>query len=196
MSYSNMTVREIWENARWSNDERAGWTKRQTESRVFRDAYAWVEAENIMLVREIVCRYFDALQADTLEDFAANPFDTTVTQDMADKLVEELDADFQIESGRFPDGGVGPEMHRLPPEKRLAMAQEVFASIMTSQQIMAEVKRRKKAKIPTPPLASVGGGSGGFYGTSNSTTAVDISTLGYTWWPPGQRLTILGREGQ
>lgn len=61
---------------------------------------------------------------------------------MADQIVREMDADFELETTRFPPKtGLGPEFSRLPPHARMALAQELYRLMLTERKIQREGKR-------------------------------------------------------
>ena len=122
-------------------------------------AFAWVEAENIIAIRAIVCRWFELLQAGQADGRYPDPQwqqpkgKKPLTPELADRLVAELDADFELEKHRFPESDVnnGPCFHRLKPWARMAFAQEFYNAIKTEAQIEEEAVSRLKAGEKFPP---------------------------------------------
>lgn len=113
---------------------------------------SWVEAENVMKVRELVCGWFNAMESGEANNRYPDPYGKAISQQKADKFIKELDDDFNKESGRFEglSADVGPEFFRLKPHARLAFAQEFFSLVMTKAQIKKEAKRRVKAGVKFP----------------------------------------------
>ena len=138
--YTDMTVRQVYDSM----------------AATALDAKAWVEAENIMAVRAVICRWFELMESGEAAYRYPDPM-VGVDHDRADRLVEELDADFDKERMRFPGGypEAGPAFHRLPPHARLAFAQGVFAVMKTQAQLDEETCRRLEAGEQLPPEAVV-----------------------------------------
>lgn len=139
MTYEAFGIDQIFQHLHYRNDAS--------------QAMHWVEAENDMKVREIICKWFNLLEAGTANDIDPDPFNTNITQDRADKLVEEMDADFMIEAGRFKslNKEVGPEFSRLTPSARIAMAQDIWSVLKTDREIELETYKRLKAGEELPP---------------------------------------------
>lgn len=121
-------------------------------------AMAWVEAENVEAVWKVVQAWFELMEAVRAADRYPDPFweakhpakKRPVTQEVADKLIAELDADFQLEDRRFPDGK-GPEFSRLPAHARVAFAQDVYEVMSSEGEIEAEAKQRVRRGERLPP---------------------------------------------
>lgn len=121
-------------------------------------AMAWVNAENVEAVWKVVQTWFELMEAGRAVDRYPDPFWETkhpmkkrpVTREMADRLIAELDADFQLEDRRFPDGK-GPEFNRLPAHARVAFAQEVYGVMKSEGEIEAEARRRIRSGERLPP---------------------------------------------
>mgnify|MGYP001610454007 FL=1 len=109
----------------------------------FQAACAWTEASNTMVVWKLIQRWFERMEDGTAEKAypSFRAMKRQVTQEMADELVEELDADFEIEHHRFPEG-YGPEFCRLSSLARLAFAQEMAQVMKTDEEIQAEAAKR------------------------------------------------------
>jgi hypothetical protein len=122
-------------------------------------ACAWVEAENIYEVWKLVQEWYELMESGEAANRFPDPFwkdedypgKATLTQDVADTFIEELDADFMLEKNRF-HGRLAPEFSRLPPHARMALVQEAYKIIKTSAAIEQETKERLAAgeKLPNP----------------------------------------------
>ena len=122
-------------------------------------ACAWVEAENIYEVWKLVQEWYEFMESGEAANRFPDPFwndedypgKATLTQDVADTFIEELDADFMLEKNRF-HGRLAPEFSRLPPHARMALVQEAYKIIKTSAAIEQETKERLAAgeKLPNP----------------------------------------------
>lgn len=113
-------------------------------------AEAWVEAQNTEDVWVIVKKWYQHMQDNTAHfkfpdpswNDAKHPGRRPLTQEIADKIVREMDEDFLIEKNRFPkETGLGPEFVRLPPHARVAMAQELYGVAMTKGEIKAAAQK-------------------------------------------------------
>ncbi len=120
-------------------------------------ARAWVEAENIYEVWELVQMWFELVDSDSADnhypdpnwDDSQHPAKVSLTHDVADKFIEEMDADFMLEKSRF-QGRLSPEFARLPSHARLAFAQEAYGILKTSVDINTEADRRLVAYETLP----------------------------------------------
>ena len=122
-------------------------------------ARAWVEAENTFLVWEIVQAWFLMMNSGEAlnrypdptwkdEDY---PTKASLTQDVADLFISEMDADFMLEKSRF-NGKLPPEFARLPAHARLAFVQEMYRlPIKTAAEIAEEADERLAAGEVIPP---------------------------------------------
>jgi hypothetical protein len=146
--YQNMTVRELYTSAvgKWRTRDR---------SAELAEASGWIEACNIMELRLLISDWFRALEDGSVEHRHPDPTDNTITQERADRLVVELDADFEMEHGRFANlhADAGPQFTRLSPITRIAFAQAVFAVVRDLEDIEREAWERLRdgEKLP-PPL--------------------------------------------
>jgi len=113
-------------------------------------AKAWVEACNVEKTWKVMSKWFGYMQTgeaamnypDPFWEDTKHPGRRKLTQDIADKVVQEVDEDFEIERGRFPrETGLGPEFSRLPPQARMALAQELYSILMTDKEIAEEADR-------------------------------------------------------
>lgn len=144
MDYRNTTVRDLYRTCR---------DRGATE---LDEAMAWVEAENIAAVWKVVARWFQYIESGEAAHRYPDPKWQTpkgrasLTLERADQLIKEMDADFEIESYRFPSGG-GPDFKRLPAHARMAFAQEVYGVLKTEAEIEEEASRRLKAGERFPP---------------------------------------------
>lgn len=118
------------------------------------DAIDWVEAENTFAVRGVVSEWFDALERGEGLQRYPDPRRKDASQEKADKLLSEMDADFELEIARFEGLHVekGPEFSRFPPYTRLALAQSIHDVMMSVNEIEREAVRRLKEGIETPPV--------------------------------------------
>lgn len=124
---------------------------------------AWVEAENNSAVFAVLMRWFGLMQAGTADQQYPDPtwkqFESpglrALTPEVADELIAEIEADFEIEKNRYPEG-VGPGYYRLMPHARMALAQELYKALKTDAQIKAEAEARRASGETLPP----GHGSG------------------------------------
>ena len=142
MSYADITIDQIFEVTR------AG--KNRHDRYVM--AYAWIEAENIMDLRQLISNWFQLIE--TGESDGTYPsINSSITQKEADHLIEELDADFQIERARFPDSDpeAGPAFVRLLPHSRLAFVEEIKKILKQSDQLEYEARKRIDSGEIIPP---------------------------------------------
>jgi len=122
-------------------------------------AKAWVEAENIHEVWGLVQKWFALMESGEAENHYPDPTwedgdypnNAALTSKVADKFIEEIDADFMIEKNRF-QGRSAPEFSRLPPHARLAFVQEAYRLIKTQSAIDEEAQERlDKGEVMPPP---------------------------------------------
>jgi len=116
-------------------------------------AVRWVESENIMEIRAVTIKWFNMMESGEADTQYPDPFDTTISQDKADRLISELDADFAAERYRYRNIGVtaGPGFERLSAHARLAFAQEFFSVLKSREQLEAEAQQRLSAGEQIPP---------------------------------------------
>ena len=93
------------------------------------------------------------MQSREAEQRWPDPQGGAVSVELADMLIEELDADFNKEVNRFPgiDPEAGPAFHRLLPHARLAVAQEMLGVLKSEAQLEEEMERRMKNGEKLPP---------------------------------------------
>lgn len=118
-------------------------------------AMSWIEAENIMQLREIVCDWYYALENGSIQYRLPDLMDNNVTQNKADDLIQILDEEFEIETiqrGHVLDIDCGPNLFRMHPTQRLAFAQSFYAKMLTEEQIEEQAWLRLKAGEKLPPL--------------------------------------------
>ena len=113
-------------------------------------AIGWVEAENDMAVRAVYNKWFGWLEDGTADDHYPDP-DLPVDADYADRLIAELDDDFEKESLMRVDAEAYPEYRRLSPHARLAFAQDIRGIIKKQPVIVEEALRRLAAGEIFPP---------------------------------------------
>lgn len=120
-------------------------------------ALAWAEAENIMAVREVMCDWFDAMENGTANKRRFDPRGPIVSLEEAEKMIAEIDDDFNLEKGRWAslDVEAGPDYFRLEPIAKIAFVQQILMTIKTIEQLEKEVWIRQKAgeQIPPEPFA-------------------------------------------
>lgn len=142
--YSQMTVGDLYQHTR-------GLYKRENATSFAR---AWVMAENIMEIRNLVIDWCNALNDGSIKYRLPDPFNK-MTQDEADKLIRILDDEFDYEfRNRASNLGVEKSVdlsERLSSPQRLAMAQAIRATKKSRAQIAAEVRERQKAGETLPP---------------------------------------------
>ena len=141
-SYSTTTVGDVYRTTldRW-----------REEKPDMQKACAWVEAENMQKFwAEVIKVWFARLQDGTHIYYYPDPYwkpkkgHLVLDQECADRLLTELDADFQLEAGRFP-GSKGPDFNRMAPHARIAFAQAVSDMLKSESEIHDEAEQRFKA---------------------------------------------------
>lgn len=150
MPYHNVTARTLYDSCRSDRGDRP-----------MTEAMAWIEAENVEAVWKVVQAWFESMEAGKAVDRYPDPFWTAkdeegrapLTQELADHIIAELDADFELERGRFPQGR-GPQFVRLPPHARMAFAQELYRVMKTEADMEAEAARRASHGERFPPGAN------------------------------------------
>ena len=155
MPYYNVTPHTLYQSCMSSAWEWSG-----GDDPVMR-ARAWVEAENVYEVWNLVQRWFELIDSgdavnhypDPNWDDSQHPGKVSLTQDVADTFIEEMDADFMLEKNRF-QGRLAPEFSRLPAHARIAFVQQAYGVIKTSVEIKAEAERRVGEGETFPPKAA------------------------------------------
>lgn len=110
-------------------------------------ACQWVEAENIENVFALMQAWFKKMESGEADSITPDPrwkprhSDFEMTTELADKIITEIDADFDLEKSRFQGRGA-PDYNRLNPTARIAFAQEIYDNLMTLEEIEAEARRR------------------------------------------------------
>lgn len=157
MPYYNVTVNTLYQSC-MKND----WGSLRNDD-PFNRALAWVEAENVYEMWTLVQKWFEVMESGEAIHRYPDPFwrdddypgKVPLTQDVADKFIEEMDADFYLEKSRFRDGqGImrePPDFSRLPPHARLAFVQDAYKIIKTSSEIRKEAEERLAAGETLPP---------------------------------------------
>lgn len=87
---------------------------------------------SVQQARELLEEWYWAMEHGTAKDRYPDPtYPVTITQEVADRVVEELDRGFDRELRIWaskPEAGgyeAGPEFRRLPPLQRIALAQQL-----------------------------------------------------------------------
>ncbi len=156
MPYYNVTPHTLYQSCMSSAWEWSG-----GDDPVMR-ARAWVEAENVYEVWKLVQKWFEFIDAGDAEnhypdpnwDDSSYPGKVSLTQDVADTFIEEMDADFMLEKSRF-QGRLSPEFARLPSHARLAFAQDAYGIMKTGADINAEADKRLAEGETLPPAQRV-----------------------------------------
>ncbi|MCH8986614.1 hypothetical protein IIA94_00375 [Patescibacteria group bacterium] len=118
-----------------------------------------MEAENIYEAWKLVQRWFEMMESSEAqyrhpdprwngEDY---PNKVPLTQKVADRFIEEMDADFLLEKSRF-EGKEAPDFARLPSHARLAFVQEAYGILKTTKEISKEAEKRFATGEIMPPL--------------------------------------------
>lgn len=152
MPYYNVTPHTLYQSCMSSAWEWCGGDDPLTRAR------AWVEAENVYEAWKVVQAWFDLMESGVAEYRYPDPYwsdehhpgKKPLTQEVADRFIEEMDADFMIEEGRF-QGRLAPEFARLPSHARMAFVQECYWVIKTATEIHEEAERRLAAREVMPP---------------------------------------------
>jgi hypothetical protein len=155
MPYYNVTAHTLYQSCISSAWEWSGQDDPLTRAR------AWVEAENIYEVWKLVQRWFELMENGGADHRYPDPYwndedhpgKVTLTQDVADTFIEEMDADFMLEKNRF-QGRLAPEFIRLPAHARMAFVQDAYKVIKTSKQVEKEAKERLDSGETLPPPVS------------------------------------------
>jgi hypothetical protein len=117
------------------------------------DAIAWVEAENVKVIREIVIDWFKSIEDKTVNFRCPDSF-SPVTMGDAERMSFILDTEFssELRERRKELGGrIIPGFTFLFPSQKLALTQEIVAAKKTPVQIFTEAKRRYKDGEKFPP---------------------------------------------
>lgn len=152
MPYYNVTPHTLYQSCMSNAWEWSGSNDPLTRAR------AWVEAENIYEVWKLTQAWFDLMESGEAANRYPDPFwrdedypeKTALTQEVADKFIEEMDEDFMREKSRF-QGRAAPEFARLPAHARMAFVQEVYRIIKTGAEIQKEAEARLRAGEVLPP---------------------------------------------
>ena len=154
MPYYNVSPRMLYQSCLSNN---ADWSGNATD---LIKARAWVEAENIFQMWELVQKWFELMESGEAENRYPDPFwkdedfsdKVLLTQEVAHAFIEEMDADFMLEKNRF-QGRLAPEFARLPAHARMAFVQDAYKIIKTSHQINDETDKRLSSGDSLPPPA-------------------------------------------
>lgn len=91
------------------------------------EEYAGVP-EPVMLARAILQRWFEAMENGTAIYHKPNPlYPVHFTTEQVNEVIRKLDLSFDYERWLFGYYQAGPDFHRLAPEQRLALVQELHA---------------------------------------------------------------------
>lgn len=143
VDYSDTTIRDIYNSIVMPQIERG---------------LAWVIAENTYAVRAIIIKWFKALESGSAFKKHPNLLDNSISMEKANKLVEELDAEFDVEFENRKESigaDASADFRRLPPYARLAFAQELFKVLKTEEQLEKELKKRLENGEVIPPKEKV-----------------------------------------
>ena len=154
MPYDNVTPHTLYQSCRSSSWEGSDRNDTITQAR------AWIEAENIYKVWELVQKWFDHMKSGDAANRYPDPYwkdddypdKAPLTQEVVDRFIEEMDADFMLEKNRF-QGRLAPEFARLPAHARMDFVQEVYKIIKTTAEIEKEAEERLEAGEALPPPA-------------------------------------------
>lgn len=121
-------------------------------------AYAWIEAENIYAVWEIVQKWFELLEGGQTNNIFPDPFwkhsnypkKKKLTQEVANNFIKELEADLEIET-RY-NSSLSSGFDRLSSHARLAFVQAIYQVMKTSEEILEEVEIRLANGEKLPPF--------------------------------------------
>ncbi len=156
MPYYNVTPHTLYQSCISNAWEWSGVNDPVTRAR------AWVEAENIYEVWKVTQHWFELMESGEAASRYPDPFwrdedfpgKAPLTQEVADRLIEEMDEDFMLEKGRF-QGRAAPEFSRLPPHARIAFAQDLYRVMKTSAEIYKEAEERlARGEVLPPPTHS------------------------------------------
>ena len=146
MDYSNTNIADLYQHTKYEyNNEK--------DTVVYR-ARAWIMAENIMEVRNLVIDWCKSLDDGSIKYRLPNPLGD-LTQRQADKIILILDDEFDMEF-RTRSAGLGLTAqtdltNRLEPQQRLAMAQAIKSVKKSKIQIAREARKRLDAGESLPP---------------------------------------------
>jgi hypothetical protein len=126
-------------------------------------ARAWVEAENVYEMWKLVQAWFEFIESGEAQNRYPDPYwsdenhpdKAPLTQEVADRFIDEMDADFMLEKSRF-QGRLAPEFARLPAHSRMAFVQDAYQIIKTSSVINNEADHRLAAGEALPPPVRAG----------------------------------------
>ncbi len=152
MPYYNVTPHTLYQSCMSSAWEWSGGDDPLTRAR------AWVEAENVFEMWQLVQQRFELMESGEAADRYPDPFwrdddypeKRPLSQEVADSFIEEMDADFMLEKSRF-QGRLAPEFARLPDASRLAFVQEGYKIVKTSAEIQKEAEKRLESGEVLPP---------------------------------------------
>lgn len=117
-------------------------------------ALAWVEAENIMRVREIIIDWFYALENGVAHYRRPNPANHIVSPKQANQMIEKIDDDFEHEFKKRSNAlGIDytPELSRLGEDQKLALAQEISCTKLNENDLERITWDRLKQGEKLPP---------------------------------------------
>ena len=154
MPYYNVTPHTLYQSCMSSAWEWSGGDDPVTRAR------AWVEAENVYEMWKLVQSWFDLMESGESKDRYPDPFwsdekfanKAVLTQEVADRFIEEMDNDFMLEKSRF-QGRLAPEFKRLPNHARMAFVQDAYHIIKTGDEINREAEARlAQGEVMPPPI--------------------------------------------
>lgn len=154
MPYYNVTPHTLYQSCMSSAWEWSGGDDPVTRAR------AWVEAENVYDMWKLVQKWYELMETgeastrypDPHWSDETHPGKVGLTQEVADKFIEEMDNDFMLEKSRF-QGRQAPEFSRLPPTARMAFVQDAYLVIKSGADINGEADQRlANGEVLPPPI--------------------------------------------
>ena len=154
MPYYNVTPHTLFQSVLSANNSMFGYTVGDP----LVTHKAWHEAVNIYECWKVVQIWFELIESGEAIHRYPDPFwkdedhpeFTSLTQEVADKFISEMDEDFMVEKSRF-QGRSAPEFERLPPHSRLAFVQELYGLIKSSVELQCMAEDSTEQGLELPP---------------------------------------------
>lgn len=120
-------------------------------------AIKWVESEYVLKIRSKCNEWFRLMVTGEHKKRLPDPMNDEWSEERARHLVEELEADFEVESGRWKGLNVedGPGFDELTGPPLIAFAQDLGQFLKTDEEIEQEAKERFESGEEIPPKESV-----------------------------------------